>query len=140
MLSASRSGFGDVAIIASLVIVATALNCGCGSLPLGESRKGAKTRMQLFDKLTEHAEAVRIVLESTPRLPVERAALTDALGLVLAEDLLATVDPPPFDNSAADGYALRSADAAEAGRALTAVYEAPSGPSAPRWAGAGEAA
>jgi molybdopterin biosynthesis enzyme len=94
--------------------------------------------MQLFDKLTEHPEAVRIVLESTPRLPVERVTLTDTLGLVLAEDLGATVDSPPFDNSAVDGYAVRSADA-EAGCVFTVVDEAPAGRPASREVGEGEA-
>jgi molybdopterin molybdotransferase len=37
-------------------------------------------------------------------------ALADALGRVLAEDVFAGLDVPPADNSAMDGYALRSAD------------------------------
>ncbi|ARP87843.1 molybdopterin molybdotransferase MoeA [Bordetella genomosp. 9] len=36
--------------------------------------------------------------------------LRDAMGLVLARDLTATLDLPPADNSAMDGYALRHAD------------------------------
>jgi molybdopterin molybdotransferase len=36
--------------------------------------------------------------------------LRDAMGLVLAQDLTATLDLPPADNSAMDGYALRHAD------------------------------
>ena len=47
-------------------------------------------------------------------LPVRRRALADALGLVLAEDLVAPISLPPFDNSAMDGYAVRSADVADA--------------------------
>jgi molybdopterin molybdotransferase len=38
------------------------------------------------------------------------AALREATGLVLAHDLTATLDLPPGDNSAMDGYALRHAD------------------------------
>ncbi|MDQ3637997.1 MAG: molybdopterin molybdenumtransferase MoeA, partial [Actinomycetota bacterium] len=71
--------------------------------------------MQLFEKLIDHHEAVRLVLENTPRLPVARVPLVDAQGLALAEDVRARFDSPPFDNSAVDGYAVRSADA-EAGR------------------------
>ncbi|HEY6690944.1 MAG TPA: hypothetical protein VI008_07830, partial [Rubrobacter sp.] len=71
--------------------------------------------MQLFEKLIEYPEAERLVLESTSRLPVEETPLGDALGLALAWDLTATTDSPPFDNSAVDGYAVRSQDA-EAGR------------------------
>jgi molybdopterin molybdotransferase len=40
--------------------------------------------------------------------------LQDCLGLVLGDDLLSPVSLPPFDNSAMDGYAVRSVDVAEA--------------------------
>ena len=40
----------------------------------------------------------------------EEVSLADAAGRVLAADLTATVDIPPADNSAMDGYALRVAD------------------------------
>ncbi|GAB2605563.1 molybdopterin molybdotransferase MoeA [Pseudactinotalea suaedae] len=48
--------------------------------------------------------------------PVSRAPtpLTDALGLVLATDLLAREQIPPFTNSAMDGYAVIAADVADA--------------------------
>jgi molybdopterin molybdotransferase len=42
---------------------------------------------------------------------VERA-LPDALGLVLAANIDAPIDLPPFDNSAMDGYAVRRSDLA----------------------------
>ena len=45
-------------------------------------------------------------------------ALDDAVGLVLAADVVAGEDVPPFDNTAVDGYAVRAADLARrAGRA-----------------------
>jgi molybdopterin molybdotransferase len=40
----------------------------------------------------------------------ERVAIRAALGRVLAHDVSATVDVPPYTNSAMDGYALRGAD------------------------------
>ncbi len=40
--------------------------------------------------------------------------LLDALGLTLAEDLIAEFDIPPMANSAMDGYAVKSADVASA--------------------------
>ena len=43
---------------------------------------------------------------------VEQLGLRDALGRVLADDLAAPFDVPPFPNSAMDGYAVRSADCA----------------------------
>ena len=94
--------------------------------------------MQLFEKLIDHPEAVSLVLENTPRLPVARAPLMEARGLALAEDVRAGFDSPPFDNSAVDGYAVRSEDA-EAGRTFKVVDEAPAGRPAQKEVGEGEA-
>jgi molybdenum cofactor synthesis domain-containing protein len=94
--------------------------------------------MQLFEKLIEHPEAVRLVLENTHRLPAENVPLVEARGLALAEDVRARFDSPPFDNSAVDGYAVRSDDA-EAGRTFRVVDEAPAGRPAAKSVGEGEA-
>jgi molybdenum cofactor synthesis domain-containing protein len=94
--------------------------------------------MRLFEKLIEHPEAVRLVLENTHRLPAESVQLVEARRLALVEDLKARFDSPPFDNSAVDGYALRSADA-EAGRSFRVVDEAPAGRPAAKSVGEGEA-
>jgi molybdopterin molybdotransferase len=48
--------------------------------------------------------------EATPIAGTETVALADAQGRVLAQDLIATLDMPPWPNSAMDGYALRLAD------------------------------
>jgi molybdopterin molybdotransferase len=94
--------------------------------------------MQLFEKLIEYPEAERLVLENVSRLPAEDVPLVDAQGLALAEDVRAKFDSPPFDNSAVDGYAVRSADA-EAGRSFRVVDEAPAGRPATKSVGEGEA-
>src|ERR671921_2622953 len=94
--------------------------------------------MQLFERLIDHPEAVSLVLENTPRLPVARVPLVEARGLALAGDVRAGFDSPPFDNSAVDGYALRSADA-EVGRTFRVVDEAPAGHPAQKGVGEGEA-
>src|SRR5215204_6299819 len=94
--------------------------------------------MQLFEKLIEHPEAVRLVLENTHRLPAEDVPLVEARGLALAEDVRARFDSPPFDNSAVDGYAVRSGDA-EVGRVFRVVDEAPAGRPARKSVGGGEA-
>src|SRR5918995_1268832 len=94
--------------------------------------------VQLFEKLIEYPEAERLVYESTPRLPVEETPLGDALGLALAEDLTATTDSPPFDNSAVDGDAVRSRGA-QAGRVFGVGGEAPAGRPAKRRLGESEA-
>jgi molybdopterin molybdotransferase len=51
----------------------------------------------------------RILAEITP-LENTQVALQDALGLVLAQDIIAQEDMPPFANSAMDGFALLSKD------------------------------
>jgi molybdopterin molybdotransferase len=48
--------------------------------------------------------------EAAPVESIERVALAEADGRVLAEPLVAGLDLPPWDNSAMDGYALRLAD------------------------------
>lgn len=49
------------------------------------------------------------VASSCAPLPSEPVAIEDAAGRVLAGDLRATADVPRFDNSAMDGFAVRSA-------------------------------
>src|ERR687886_669745 len=94
--------------------------------------------MQLFEKLISYREAMRLVLENTPRLPAVRAPLEEARGFALAEDLRARFDSPPFDNSAVDGDALRSRDAV-VGRTFRVVDEAPAGRPTREKVGEGEA-
>ncbi|HWM82237.1 MAG TPA: gephyrin-like molybdotransferase Glp [Pseudolabrys sp.] len=69
-------------------------------------------------------------LEDMERLIAERVApiadtetilLSDARHRVLAADVVAPVDLPPFDNSAVDGYAVRHADLNIAGETVLAV-------------------
>jgi molybdopterin molybdotransferase len=55
-------------------------------------------------------KALEIVLAHTPVLPLEDVDLTQAVGRVLAEDVQADSDLPPFDRSAMDGYAVRATD------------------------------
>ncbi|QRY79258.1 molybdopterin molybdotransferase MoeA [Pseudomonas sp. PDNC002] len=53
-----------------------------------------------------------------PAPPIVRVDLESALGRILAEDIHSPIDLPLWDNSAMDGYALRSADTGEAGARL----------------------
>ena len=55
-------------------------------------------------------EARDKVLALTPVLEAEHVPLLEAPGQVLAEDVVASFDIPPLDNSAMDGYAVRHAD------------------------------
>lgn len=57
------------------------------------------------------ADALRLTLEHTPRLHSIKIPLsTSSLGRVLAEDILADLDSPPFAKSLRDGYGIRLAD------------------------------
>ncbi len=59
-------------------------------------------------------EARETILSYMKRLPSEQVTLWDARGRVLAEDVMAGYDVPPFRNSAMDGYAVRASDVEEA--------------------------
>jgi molybdopterin molybdotransferase len=57
------------------------------------------------------AHAQRIIRDFiTPVCAVEKLALRSALGRVLAQDVISPINVPAHDNSAMDGYALRSGD------------------------------
>ncbi len=67
------------------------------------------------------AEASRTILAHVGPLPLARVPLLDALGLVLATEVRSPVTLPAWDNSAMDGYAVRSADIAGATGAAPTV-------------------
>ena len=54
-------------------------------------------------------------MDSVEERAVEMLALLSALGRTLARDIVSTIDVPPHDNSAMDGYALRGLDIATDG-------------------------
>ena len=60
-------------------------------------------------------EAAGRILAAFSRLDPEPTSILESLGLLLAEDVVATFDIPPLANSAMDGYAVRSEDVRGAG-------------------------
>ncbi|TDV72105.1 gephyrin-like molybdotransferase Glp [Pseudomonas sp. LP_7_YM] len=58
----------------------------------------------------EAMERLMSLAEGAPITERETVGLADAQGRILAEDLVSTLDLPPWPNSAMDGYALRVAD------------------------------
>jgi molybdopterin molybdotransferase len=59
------------------------------------------------------ADMERLIIERvTPVAEIEQVPLDGALGRVVAVDIAAPEDLPPFDNSAVDGFAVRHADLA----------------------------
>lgn len=61
-------------------------------------------------------EALKIVLKHVNTLNLETVKLTDALTRVLAEDIVSDSDIPSFDNSAMDGYAVKTSDTRSSSR------------------------
>ncbi len=107
-------------------------------------RSCARANLAVVRKGITPAEALQIVLEHAPPLGAETASISDARGRVLAEGVRSTRRLPPADNSAMDGFAVRSADlvsaSAEHPVALEVICEIPAGGSAERALRAGEAA
>src|SRR2546430_15325755 len=69
-------------------------------------------------------EVERIIRERvTPVAEVEAVPLHAANGRVIARDVVAPIDLPPFDNSAVDGYAVRYADLEDKAETRLAVVE-----------------
>ncbi len=82
----------------------------------------------------------RLIAERvTPVAETETVSLTEARGRVLAADVVAPIDLPPFDNSAVDGYAVRHADVGTDDTRLAIVDRLTAGRAAAREIAAGEA-
>ena len=50
------------------------------------------------------------ILDAVTRMPTKKCDIVDSLGSVLAQNVYADENIPPFDNSAMDGYALIAGD------------------------------
>jgi len=73
------------------------------------------------------AEAIKIIKREMPSLGTENVALDDAVSRVLAENIVADADLPPFDRSQMDGFAVRAADTANGPVELRIVGESAAG-------------
>ena len=76
------------------------------------------TAQQALDHLLSHAKPVA----ETERVPMQAT-----LGRVLAENVNSLVDVPPLDNTAMDGYAVRTADTQNPGSVLKIAQRIPAG-------------
>lgn len=89
-------------------------------------------------------EAVEIILAAVRVQPALRIPLDDALGSILAADVVSPINIPPWPNSAMDGYAVRASDlrgaSPEAPVRLRVIEEIPAGHFPTRAVGPGEAA
>jgi molybdopterin molybdotransferase len=100
--------------------------------------------VQTVTDLLNVDRAIAQILNQIGRLDAEEAALTDALGRVLADDVVAAINLPPFPNSSMDGYAVRAADTAAASQdgpaRLRLVEDIPAGAAPTRTISQGQAA
>jgi molybdopterin molybdotransferase len=88
--------------------------------------------------------ALSRILAAIRPLGLEKVNLLDALGRVIGEDIVASRPIPPKDNSAMDGYALRSADSRGASPekpvVLDVIEDIPAGAIPRKRVGQGQAA
>jgi molybdenum cofactor synthesis domain-containing protein len=96
-----------------------------------------------FGALLPFEEAKRVVANNIkPITRVETVNIDDALGRVLAEDVVAGLSIPPFDRAAMDGYAVKARDTFNAGqlrpKILRLVGEVHAGETPTSKVGAGE--
>ena len=79
-------------------------------------------------EMIDYAQALEIILEHTPGPGApESVPLAGAVGRILAGEVSSDVDLPPFNRSAMDGFAVRSADVAEVPATLDVVMDVPAG-------------
>jgi molybdopterin molybdotransferase len=76
----------------------------------GQPRPDAQRSWENVEQMLSVDEARERILAAFAPLPAVDVPLLDALDLILAEDVIAGEDVPPFRNSAMDGYAVRAAD------------------------------
>jgi molybdopterin molybdotransferase/putative molybdopterin biosynthesis protein len=78
---------------------------------LADAVRAAARQEQFLEVISAEEAQARFArhLDLAP-LPGECLALADALGRVLAVDVAAAIDAPPFDRSNVDGFAVRAAD------------------------------
>ena len=85
------------------------------------------------------SKAVSIIKRETKPLGVESVRLSASVGRVLAQDIFADSDMPPFDRSQMDGFAVKAKDTAGLPVRLTLIGESAAGRGWHRTLNSGEA-
>lgn len=89
------------------------------STKASSSNSASVDQDQFLTILSREDALARFEAALFPRdLAADNRALAEALGLALANDIVAVADVPPFDRSNVDGFAVRSADLVTASEAL----------------------
>src|SRR5512140_3569548 len=84
--------------------------------------------------------AQRVIREAITTQGAETVKLEQSLGRVLAQDILANRNLPPYDVSAMDGFAVRSADVANSPATLELIEEIQAGSQPTKTVQAGQCA
>lgn len=84
-------------------------------------------KTQIIVPMVSVQEAKSLIQSTVPVLYPEQKNLSDAVGQVLAEDVISPLALPPFRQSSMDGYALHHDDVSQAGITLPVVAESRAG-------------
>lgn len=95
--------------------------------------------MRPFTSTMPFDQALKIALDATSAITTtESIAIGEADGRVVAADIVSSLDVPPFDRSAMDGYAVRSQDCPAPGATLRVIGRVFTGEVFPGEVGPGE--
>jgi len=67
-------------------------------------------------------KALELIYKNTPKKHLKILPIESALGMVLAQDIVATHNLPPYDNSAMDGYAVKLGGAGKLARVTHTIF------------------
>lgn len=67
-------------------------------------------------------QALELIYKHTPKKSTKILPIEQALGYILAEDIKATHNLPPYDNSAMDGYAVKVRDASKCVKVSNTIF------------------
>src|SRR5262245_44774053 len=94
-----------------------------------DSREKLRISQSRMNQMITVDQAIHIVLSKIAPLAAEEVDLDSAPGRLLAQDVRADLDLPPFDRARMDGFAVRSADVATAPASLRIIGEVAAGAS-----------
>lgn len=95
---------------------------------MSQQKQAASTDVCASGSLISVDDAISKVMDAAvPVAQTEVFAVASSLGRVLAEDLISDINVPGYDNSAMDGYAVRSADCNKPGVSLNISQRIPAG-------------
>ena len=98
-----------------------------GDCLLSSGRQFSAFSFQFLNDMISIATALKIIEGEIRPLGATKAALDESVGCVLAQDIVADTDLPPFDRSQMDGFAVIAADTVDSPVSLKIVGESAAG-------------